>query len=54
MNGRTKIMEPETIVYYPQDHPWVEMSKEASQDNTAQESGLSEEILYSLDEIRVG
>ena len=47
-------MEPETIIYYPQDHPWVEMSKDISQDGSAQESGLSEEILYSLDEIRVG
>lgn len=52
-------MESETIIYYPQDHPWVEMSKEASQDGTVQESGLSEsglseDILYSLDEIRVG
>ena len=43
-------MDPETI-YYPQDHPWVEMMEK---DGTAQEIGLSEEILYSLDEIRVG
>ena len=49
-----KPMDPETIVYYPQDHPWVEMSKEGSKDGAAQESGLSEEILYSLDEIRMG
>ncbi len=37
-------MESETI-YYPQDHPWLQMPEEI---------GLSEEILYSLDEIRVG
>ena len=47
-------MDSETIIYYPQDHPWVEMTKESSQDATLQESGLSEDILYSLDEIRVG
>ena len=34
----------ETAYYDPQDHPWLEMSVEDSVD---------EEILYSLDEIRV-
>ena len=43
-------MESETI-YYPEDHPWVEM---IGKDKTSQEIGLSEEILYSLDEIRLG
>ena len=38
-------MESETPFYNPQDHPWLEME---------QESELSEKILYSLDEIRVG
>ena len=38
-------MDTETQAYNPQDHPWLEME---------QESELSEEILYSLDEIRVG
>ena len=38
-------MDSETIVYNPQDHPWLEME---------QDTDLSEEILYSLDEIRVG
>ena len=38
-------METETIVYNPQDHPWLEME---------QDTDLGEEILYSLDEIRVG
>ena len=43
-------MEAETI-YYPEAHPWIEM---IGKDKAAQEIGLSEEILYSLDEIRVG
>ena len=43
-------MEPETM-YYPRDHTWVEM---IGKDKTTQEIGLSEEILYSLDEIWVG
>ena len=34
----------ETVYYDPQDHPWLEMPVEDSVD---------EEILYSLDEIRV-
>ena len=34
----------ETVYYNPQDHPWLEMPVEDSVD---------EEILYSLDEIRV-
>ena len=43
-------MDPETK-YYPQDHPWIEIAETGG---AAQEIGLSEEILYSLDEIRVG
>ena len=44
------MMETETI-FYLEDHPWVEL---VGKDKTAQEIGLSEEILYSLDEIRLG
>ena len=39
--------------YYPQDHPWVEMGKELQQDGSVEESSLSEELRYTLDEIRV-
>lgn len=48
-------MESETV-YYPEDHPWVELigKVKTGHDKTTQEIGLSEEILYSLDEIRVG
>ena len=49
------MMETETI-FYLEDHPWVELvgKDKTGRDKTAQEIGLSEEILYSLDEIRLG
>ena len=36
----------EEIVYDPQDHPWLEMPMD--------DDSVDREILYSLDEIRVG
>ena len=52
---RKIMMETETI-FYLEDHPWVELvgKDKTGRDKTAQEIGLSEEILYSLDEIRLG
>ena len=45
-------METE-LEYYPQDHPWVEMGKELQKDGSVEESSLSEDLRYTLDEIRV-
>ena len=40
------VMTEETVIYNPQDHPWIEMMDDSADDDALM-------IRYSLDEIRI-